>query len=218
MGDTVAPAGPQRGFVDPRVAEEFPGLRLSWVSLAARAGPSPPVLRDRLRELSNRYRGGGVVTMRTKPIPQAFRAFFRQIGLDPDVTRIPSEAAAVQRLLDGGFRSRERIADALLVALVETGVGVWALDGARVDAGSLVLRTARSGESLGEGEGATALGAGRLVIADGERVLALLFGALAPAVRPSARTRALVLFSVGVAGVPSIYLEEALWLAGELVA
>ena len=35
--------------------------------------------------------------MRTKPIPQAYRAFFRQIGLDPDVDRIPSEEAARRR-------------------------------------------------------------------------------------------------------------------------
>ena len=47
--------------------------------------------------------------MRTQPIPHAYRAFFRQIGLDPDIDRIPSEEAAVARLLHGGFRSEDLI-------------------------------------------------------------------------------------------------------------
>ena len=64
--------------------------------------------------------------MRTKPVPQAYRAFFRQIGLDPDVQRIPSEQAALARLVQGGFRSVDLIADACLIALVETGVPVAA--------------------------------------------------------------------------------------------
>ena len=80
--------------------------------------------------------------MRTKPIPQAYRIFFRQIGLDPDVTRIPSEEAAVARLLHGEFRSAGLIPDACLVALIETGVPVWALDADVVDEGGLGIRTA----------------------------------------------------------------------------
>src|SRR5689334_367268 len=112
----AAPA-PQPGFVDPRVASEFPGLRLRWATVAARPAPSPPALRARLAELANRYRGGGVVAMRTKAIPQAFRAFFRQIGLDPDVRRIPAEEVAVARLVQGGFVSVDIVTDACLVAL-----------------------------------------------------------------------------------------------------
>ena len=68
--------------------------------------------------LSNRLGGASVVAMRTQPIPHAYRAFFRHIGLDPDASRIPSEEAAVARLLQGGFRSNDLISDALLVALL----------------------------------------------------------------------------------------------------
>ena len=92
---------------------------------------SPPELKRRLLDLSSRYRGASVVAMRTQPIPHAYRSFFRQIGLDPDVTRIPSEEAAVARLLHGQFRPENLIDDALLIAVVETGVPVWALDGER---------------------------------------------------------------------------------------
>ncbi len=79
--------------------------------------------------------------MRTRPIPRAYRVFYRQIGLDPDVERVPAERAAVQRLLDGGFRSVGLVADACLIALLETAVPVWALDADAVAAPGLGIRT-----------------------------------------------------------------------------
>lgn len=133
---------PAEGFVEPAIGDEFPGLRLHWATLAARRGPSPHALVAQLNELSSRMRGASIVTLRTKPIPHAYRAFFRQIGLDPDVDRIPSEEVAVTRLIQGGFKSSGLIADACLVALLETLVPVWALDGDAVDEGGLGIRTA----------------------------------------------------------------------------
>ncbi len=197
---------PREGFVDPLVAEEFPGLRLRWVTVPASPGPSPAALRRHLRDLSNRYRGGGVVAMRTKPVPQAFRAFFRQIGLDPDVRRIPAEEVAVARLVQGGFHSVDLIADACLVALIETAIPVWALDAERSDAAGLGIRLA--------GEPSP----GTLVVGDGEGVCAPLFEdpVAGRAVRP--RTRLVTLFAVAVDGVPEIHVEEALWCALEILA
>jgi DNA/RNA-binding domain of Phe-tRNA-synthetase-like protein len=199
----MAPPTPQPGFVDPLVTEEFPGLRLRWVTVAARRGPSPPALRAQLRDLSNRYRGGGVVTMRTKPIPQAFRAFFRQIGLDPDVRRIPSEAVAVARLVQGGFVSVDVVADACLVALIETGVPVWALDAARVDESGLGIRLAAQGG---------------LIVGDGAITCCTLFEDPLPERAVTGHTQRVTLFSVAVDGVPEIHVEEALWCALELLA
>ena len=106
MGPSPSPA-PQNGFVDPTVHAEFPGLRLRWVSAPARVAPSPPALVGQLRELSNRYRGGGVVAMRTKPVPQAFRAFFRQIGLDQDAAlgiRVAADPAPESLVVGDGDR------------------------------------------------------------------------------------------------------------------
>jgi DNA/RNA-binding domain of Phe-tRNA-synthetase-like protein len=206
------------GYLEAAVAGELPGLRLGWVAVAARDGPSPPGLALRLAELSGRYRGASVVAMRTKPIPHAYRACFRQLGLDPDSSRIPSEAAAVQRLLRGGFAPTGLVADALLLAVLETGVPVWALDAERIEPaaeGGIGIRTARAGERLGAGAHADHLPPGTLVVADANAVLAVLFGDLAADRAVTRRTRALLLFAVAVAGVPAIHVEEALWTATE---
>jgi DNA/RNA-binding domain of Phe-tRNA-synthetase-like protein len=192
------------GLVEPLVHDEFPGLRMRWTVLQARPQASSRELQRRLRGLSDRYRGAGVVAMRTQPIPHAYRTFFRQVGMDPDATRIPSEEAAVNRLLHGGFRSQGLVEDALLIALVETGVPVWALRAELVDAGGLGIRTSLSGEVLGR-EGPP-LGQGRLVVADARQIHALLFGSVAPDHQGDARSRHLMLFSVGVPGVPAIHL------------
>ena len=205
------------GFVEPAVKAEFPGLRLVWVTAEGRGGPSSRELARRLQALSDRYRGANVVAMRTQPIPHAYRAFFRQIGLDPDVTRVPGEQAAVSRLLHGRFISRDVVHDALLLALLETGVPIWALDAEPVDAGGLGIRTSVDGEWLGDAAGGDELSAGRLVVADAVRVYALLFGEVTAGHRPGPRSTRLALYAIGVEGVPTIHLEEALWVCLEVL-
>ncbi len=207
--------GAAAGFVEPTLRSEFPGLRLDWLTVEARARPSPPEIRRRLRSLSDRYRGASVVAMRTQPIPHAYRAFFHQVGLDPEVDRIPSEQAAVSRLLQGEFTSRHWVEDALLIALIETGVGVWALDADLIDAGGLGIRVSVAGDRFGLGDDPGALPPGRLVVADARRVHALLFGEIAPGHGVGSRTRRVALFAVGVDGVPAIHVEEALWVCTE---
>ncbi len=206
------------GFVAAELKAEFPSLRLDWVTTDARPGPSPRELTRRLRELSSRYRGANVIAMRTQPIPSAYRTFFRQIGLDPDVDRVPSERVAVQRLRDGGFIARNLIDDACLIALIETGVPVWALDADLVDAGGLGIRLSADGERLGSTELGRYLPAGLMVVGDSRGVHAVLFEEqVAPGHRPSSRTHRVVLFTVGVDGVPAIHIEEALWVCLEAI-
>ena len=207
-----------RGFVEPRLQAEFPGLRLVWVTAELRGRESPPAVKARLRELSSRYRGASVVAMRTQPIPQAYRTFFRQIGLDPDATRIPSEEVAVARLLHGAFRSRDLIHDALLIGLIETGVPIWALDANVVDVGGLGIRTTVPGDRFGTGDDAYLLPPGRMAVADARCVHALLFGDLAGGHGVGARTTRAALFAVGVDGVPEIHMEEAMWACLEALA
>lgn len=203
------------GSIAPELAAEFPGLRLLWVTVQGRLRPSPPELKHRLSELSSRYRGDNVINLRTQPIPHAFRAFFRHVGLDPDVTRIPAEAAAVERLLQGGFRSRNVIDDARLIAVIETGVPVWALDADLVDPGGLGIRVTEADDRLGSGEYARGVAPGQLAVADARLIHALLFDDVAPGHAVARSTDRAVLFAVGVEGVPSIHLEEALWVAVE---
>src|SRR5437588_12991892 len=205
------------GLIAPELAAEFPGLRLHWTELEAHVRASPRELRRRLRELSDRVAGAGVVAMRTQPIPHAYRAFYRQVGVDPDAARIPSEEAAVRRLLRGRFESRDTLQDALLIGLVETGVPVWALDARRVEVASLGIRTARSGERLGSAPDGLSLPAGQLVVADASRVHASLFGDPAPEHAPRPGAQRIVLYAVAVEGVPAIHVEEALWVCTDVL-
>jgi DNA/RNA-binding domain of Phe-tRNA-synthetase-like protein len=203
------------GFVEEELGAELPGLRLDWMTMPRGERTSPPELVYRLQSLSNRYRGASVVAMRTQPVPHAYRSFYRQIGLDPDVERIPSEQAAVARLLQGGFRSRGALEDALLLALIETGVPVWALDADLVDPGGLGIRTSVAGDRIGEGEHAYSMPPGRLVVADASQIHAPLFGDVVAGHGVSSRTRRIAVFSIGVEGVPTIHVEEALWVCAE---
>jgi hypothetical protein len=206
----------EEGWVDHVVAAEFPELRLRWME---REGPplgrkSPPELLERLQALSSSFYGAQAITMRRDPIPHAYRVFFRAIGLDPDTTRTPIEEAALERLFDGHFKTRGHLLDALRIPLVETGVPLWALDAAALD-GPLGIRTARAGERLGAGPYANDLEPGRLVVADAASPAGVLFGDVAPQAQPTPATLRLRIFSVQVAGVPEIHVEEALWLCAE---
>ena len=206
---------PRVGWRAREVEEELPELRLisSRVQILRReaaTAASPRDIQARLRALSNRFHGARAVGIRREPVPAAYRVFFRQIGLDPDIVRTPIEEAVRERMLRGGFLPGDLLEDVLLIALLDTGIPVWALATEAVD-GPLGIRSSVEGERLGRSSGAPALPAGRLVIADASSPLAVLFGEVAPGHRPLATTRELTLFAVAVAGVPGLYAEEALW-------
>ena len=171
-----------------RSQAEFPELRLWSLRVARRArAAAPPGLRERLRALSDRFHGAQAVQLRTDPIPHAYRVFFRHVGLDPDTERTPVEAAVVDRLLHGGFRSRGLVDDALLVAVVETGVPLWALDDdtrrrrARHPAGGRA-RVARARRVRADAR------PGRLVVADDARRSPSCSATRRPATRRGAET------------------------------
>jgi DNA/RNA-binding domain of Phe-tRNA-synthetase-like protein len=201
---------PRQGWVAPRIASEFPGLGVAWVEVDAKPGRSPDSVRRRLRDLSDRTYGSQAIRMRERPIPWAYRVFYRQIGLDPDRTRTPIEQLTLDRLHDGGFRSNGLPADALTIAIVETGVALRAFDGDRLE-GALCIRDSAPGESLTGQPGEMA--AGTLTIADERRPLALLFGPTAEGCGVERDTRRVAVAAVQVKGVPQIAVEEALWMA-----
>lgn len=208
---------PTVGWLAAIVEQELPDLRLlvtgARITRAqAATDASPADVRERLLTLSNGFRGARAIALRREPIPAAYRVFYRQIGLDPDVVHTPIEAAVLERMLRGGFLSAGLLEDVLLIALIDTCVGVWALDAASCD-GPLGIRQSRYGEPLGRGSGAPALAEGRLVIADSTVALATLFEEPGAGYRAGPRTRDLTLFAIQVAGVPTVYVEEALWSA-----
>jgi DNA/RNA-binding domain of Phe-tRNA-synthetase-like protein len=216
----MAPAGaeprlgwdpaPQRGWVAPHVATEFPGLGIAWVEVDARPGRSGDSVRRRLCQLSDRFFGAHAIRMRERPIPWAYRVFFRHIGLDPDRTRTPVEQLALDRLHDGAFRSQGLPADALTIATVETGVALRAFDADRVE-GRLCIRDSAPGESLAGDPGE--LAQGTLTIADEIEPVGLLFGATAEGFAVGPHSRRVAIAAIEVEGVPRIAVEEALWMA-----
>jgi DNA/RNA-binding domain of Phe-tRNA-synthetase-like protein len=203
-----------RGWIDAELAAEFPELALFQVSLEARSGRSPSLVKHRLREMSNRFTGPKAVQVRQQPVPWAYRVFFRQIGIDPDERRTPVEAAALERMRAGAFESTNLLDDALLISTVETGVPVLAFDRDRVR-GDVGLRLAEAGERLG-GEGLELRG-GEIVTADDAGPLSVLFGYCAPDRGVTPNTERMVLAAVQVKGVPDVSVEEALWTVTEIL-
>lgn len=211
MGSRVGwdPA-PEQGWVAPHIAAEFPGLGIAWVEVDCRSGRSPEPVRRRLRDLSDRFYGAHAIHMRERPIPWAYRVFFRQIGLDPDRVRTPVERLALERLHDGAFKSWGLPTDALTISIVETGVALRAFDADRID-GRLCIRDSAPGEAFGGRPGE--LPPGALAIADELAPVGLMFGETAAGRGVDEGTRRVTIAAVQVNGVPQIAVEEALWMA-----
>jgi DNA/RNA-binding domain of Phe-tRNA-synthetase-like protein len=146
-------------------------------------------------------------------VPWAYRVFARQVGIDPDTHRTPVEAIALERLRHGGFRSENLVDDALTIAIAETGVPVIALDADRVE-GELGMRLSRPGERLA---GVRPLSERQLVVADDARPVAIVLGEISHAAGVTPATERLELCALRVKGVPPICVEEALWLAAEVL-
>ena len=202
------------GYVDPALVAEFPELRLSYTVVEAVPGRSPDAVRHRLRSAADRFTGPKAIAMRQQPIPQAYRVFFRHIGIDPDEQRTPIEAIAVERMRSGGFASHGLVPDALLLGTLETGVPLQAFDAAAVD-GRVGLRLSHEHELLSEHQ---PIAPNRVVVADESRPLAVLFGDDAPDARVGRSTRRVVVAAFAVAGVPPVSVEEALWTAADTLS
>ena len=144
----------------------------------AHARRSPPDVRARLRALADRV-------PRVPHDVDPYAIAMARLGIEGPA---PAEAALRARLVRGGYRSRGLLADALLIAVVETGVGVWATDAVdelRIEDGCVV-------------------GAGLRVP---------LF--VAP---PRLSSPRVTLFGVVVPGVAAGVVEEAVQIAAEIAA
>lgn len=204
----------QRGTVAEDLAAEFPGLALHWIAIESGSAKSPPEVRQRLKEMSNRIGGQKAIQMRQETVPWAYRVFFRQVGIDPDERRTPAEQIILDRLKHGGFKSRNLLDDAITIATFETGVSLVAFDADKVGS-PLHLRLASRGELMRPS--GRPLSSGQIVIADGERALAVLFADMNPDCGVTPQTGRMVMVAVQVEGVPDIAIEEALWTVEEIV-
>ena len=205
--------GPEAGWVAPELRDELPGLGLHYVEIDARTSRTPAHVKRRLQTLSDRFGGAQAINLRHQAIPWAYRVFFRHVGLDPDEQLTPVERLALDRMLRGGFASQNLLADAITIAIVESGVALRAFDAAAV-AAPLGIRPSAHGEAL-DGRRLTP---GTLVVADERQPLGLLFGDPDVAVgAPTSATRRATIVAVQVRGVPAIAVEEAIWLATSVI-
>jgi hypothetical protein len=180
---TVAPEDPS-----------LPGVRLVWCAFAVTRNPlrrSSPALRRRLHALSDRHGGARAITQSRREIPDAYRRLFRKLGQGE--RRSPAEELTIKRLIRGQYRSRGVLRDALLIATIDTEVGVWGLDADRLS-GDLRLS-----------DGAVADDTGPIAepFKDPEAV--------------GRSTRRLVLYALTAPDVPDISVTEALYAAWEII-
>jgi DNA/RNA-binding domain of Phe-tRNA-synthetase-like protein len=190
--------------------EEFPGLALRYTIVDAHPGRSPAGVKTHLRYLANRFYGHRALNLRREPIASSYRVFYRQIGLDPDEFRTPIEAASLERLRAGGFKSHGLVEDAVTIGVVETGVAMRALDADRIN-GRLGLRIAQAEERLGGEKHGLKLPDGTLVLADDQAAVGLIFGETAESYEVQRETQRVAVCAVQVQGVPDISVEEAIW-------
>ena len=204
----------EQGWVAPHLAAEFPGLGIAWIEVDGRPGRSPEPVRRRLRDLSDRFYGSHAIHLRERPIPWAYRVFYRHIGLDPDRTPTPVEQVSLDRMRHGEFKSRNLLDDALTIAIMESGVALRAFDADAAE-GRPGIRASAPGEQLSGRP--NELPTGTLVIADESRPLGMLFGATGEGLGVRPKTGRTMICAVQVQGVPDVAVEEAVWLCAGMM-
>lgn len=188
--------------MDDVLAQDFPALAVLYASRPVGGAAYHRAAKERLESLGDRIGGDLVAAMRQQAVPGAYRAFARQIGLDPDGDGMPLEQALMDRIRAGRFTPGSRTRDPCTVAMLETGVPVWVADENHLQ-GRLTLRTTSDDTDA-------------LAIWDDRHRVAPVLGAVAQTLMPTRRTAAVRLFALRVEGVPDATVREALWTAGQL--
>ncbi len=148
----TAGAEAERGWVGSEIEEQFPELGLTYLPATVGNKEDRWFVKRRMRVLEEYFSGAIAISLPARPVTSAYRVFYRQIGLNPDVDRTPLELIVRQRLSRGRFVPRSLLEDALTVAAVETEIPVWAIRAADV-LGPLGITTSRDGERLDREEG-----------------------------------------------------------------
>ena len=190
----------RREPVAPALRSELPGLAIWTTSADGRSGRTPAAVRRRLNAARGRPAAAEAAGVPGESSPWAYRVALRRLGIDPDAPRSPVDEVVLRR---AGAELPPDLGmpyDALLVAALETGVPVLAFDESALD-GPLSLKPGESGG---------------VVVADLARPLAELFGETVEDARPEGAER-LTLAAVQVHGVPDLAVQDALWIAVELL-
>ena len=202
------------GWVEAELAEEFPQLGVVHAPLAARPGRSPVEVKERLRQLADRYTGGHVIHMRQDAVPWAYRVFARQVGIDPDTDRTPVEAIALERLRRGGFKSQQRCS-------TTPSRSPSPRPASRCSRSTPTGWRASPGCACpGPASGSPACARFRRARSwwpTTPRPVAVVLGEVSHEAGVTPATERMILCALRVKGVPPIAVEEALWTAAEVL-
>lgn len=202
----------QRGTVGLDISDEFGALELLYVVVGRGDGRSPREVKTQLKELSDSFRVSHAPAQRQAPVPSAFRAFARQVGVDPGSAPLPIDLILIERLRAGRFRPLGLVNDAMVLASLETQVPLWALDGSEL-VGGIGVRPAEPGERIA-GE---PVAEGRLVVADALAPRCALLAPVPEASAPTKKSQSTVVFCLRVPGVPRYLAQEAVLMCARLL-
>jgi len=199
--------------VEAGLRARFPGLSAHVIRIGGvEVRREDPELERFKEEVVERARARWTLDqLREQPLFRAYRDFFWRVGVDPTKTR-PAAEALIRRLLRGRPLPRiNTLVDAYNLASVDTAVALAAFDEDGLE-GELLMREAEAGEEfLGIGmERPTVLQGGEVVVADGEKLVAIYPYRDAEACRITEETENVLIL---VCGVPNVG-DEALGLAG----
>ena len=201
--------------VDRGLSSRFPGLSARIIRIrGVEVRRGHPELERFKAEVIERVRARWTLDqLREHPLFRAYRDFFWRVSVDPTKTR-PAAEALIRRLLHGRPLPRiNTLVDAYNLASVDTAVALAAFDENGL-VGELLMREAEAGEEfLGIGmERPAVLRGGEVVVADGEKLVAIYPYRDADACKITEETGQVLVL---VCGVPNIG-DEALDQAGRV--
>ena len=194
--DEAQARGADRGAADerraggparPRLARRggrAPGAWVAWTEVETVPGPTPPELRERLRRMADRMHGAEAIALRGRDVAHAYRVFFRHVGARS--RRRPYADRGGRAAADVGGRP------------APAGPGPR-----RADRGGARDRRACAAFDGLVGAPRIEEADGRLVIADEQGPVAVLFGD-AERAAPTTATRRVALVAVAVPGVADL--------------
>ena len=210
---------PRPGWVADDVRAEYPELRLLVLPVDARPTRSPPEVRQRLRDLSDRFRGRAGGRHAAQPgalgLPRLLPPDRPRPRRDPHADRGRRGRPPDPRRMALGQPGRRR-ADHRAGRDRRSPVGARRRAGARASWGSAPPPPAsRSGARR---PSRCACPRGDSSWPTRSTPLAVLFGDLANGHGVDRHTARMLLFTISVAGVPRIHVEEALYSCAETPA
>lgn len=193
----------------------FPGLSALVAHIeGVRVERSDERLRKFMEQISEETRNQyNLESLKDVPVLRAYRDFFWKVGIDPTKTRPAAEALIRRILLGKPIPTINNLVDAYNLASIKTCIALAAFDRDLLK-GELLMRSAGKGErflGIGMQEPKELVG-GEIVVADGEKLVAIYPYRDAEQTKIASSTKNVLLL---VCGVPGIELDT-LAKAGEI--